>query len=108
MNIEVLKQLADVFGQLKKDESFIGLHDNKIHAKIDALKGKENLQFRSRGGSEYPFEISTEIEGVKIFALAKSEELVDFPQFKEDRKAELKKQLAVLEAELKKEEEATA
>jgi hypothetical protein len=105
MNIELIKQFAEVFSQLKNEEGFICLMDKKIHVKLAVLKDKENLQISKRGGIDYPYEISTEIEGVKIFALATSEDIVHFPKFKEDRKAELKKQLAVLEAELKKEEE---
>ena len=68
-----------------------------MHVGIEDLKGKENLQFRNRGGNDYPFEIFTVIEGVRIFALAEPKDLKEFLQFKGHAKAELLKQIEELE-----------
>jgi hypothetical protein len=112
MNIELLKQLADLrnqFNELKKQYRESGATsiriDGEVHVRVKDLIGKENLVIESRGSrEEYPFELSYSIEGIKVFAIVRLDELANFPQFKEYRKSLLLKQLA----ELENEEEVTA
>jgi hypothetical protein len=99
MNIELIKQFADACDQLTSEVGFISASTHEIHVTIESLKGMDNLQIENRGENSYPYEVFTEIEGIRIFAIGKEEDLSDFPQFREFRKAELKRKLALLEAE---------
>jgi hypothetical protein len=99
MNIELIKQFAEICEQLKNEPGYISFFNNEIHVNCEGIKGMENIQIEIRSGNDYPYKIFTEVEGIKIFAIAKEEELSDFPQFREFRKAELKRKIALLEAE---------
>lgn len=111
MNIELLKQLANLSNQFKelnkqfREEGPYAIRiDGEVHVTLTDLVGKENLVSINRGSEEYPYEIYYFEEGIKIFAIARTEQLKDFPQFKEFHRNFLLKQLADLE----KEEEVTA
>jgi hypothetical protein len=107
MNIELLRKLADLrdqFDDLKKefkqDGTFTPRIEGEVQTRISNLVGKDNLVIESRDSIDYPYEVYTQVEGIKVFALATTDNLVDFPQFKERRKALLLKQLAELESEV--------
>jgi hypothetical protein len=103
MNIELVKQAADIYGELSKEAGFISLNSSfgkvECHVTPAVMKDMDNLQLTQRADSKYPFTVFSEIDGIKFFAVLDSKELADFPQFKEDIRAKLLKQLAELDKE---------
>jgi hypothetical protein len=104
MNIELIKRLADLRNQFNELESEFreeGAYTIRINGSVQVsfskLIGKENLEISSRASEDYPFEISTVVAGIKIYAIANVEDITKFPQLKEDRKSILLQQLASLE-----------
>jgi hypothetical protein len=98
LNIQLIKQLANIFDQMKNEPGFISFMNNEVHVHVETLKGFNNLQIESHEG-RFPYKVFAEVDGIRIFAIAKDEELSDFPQFREFRKAELQRKLAILESE---------
>jgi hypothetical protein len=95
----------NAFMELKKelyDSGVIGLnmYDADVQVKHTALLGEEKVEIETRNCSEYPFQVFIVEDGIKVFALLSFEESKQFPQFKEQVKAELQKQLKYLEEDV--------
>jgi hypothetical protein len=110
VNIELIKRLADLRNQFNELQSEFqsefqkeGVYTIRINGSVQVstskLIGKANLEISSRDSEDYPFEISTVVEGIKIYAIANVEDITKFPQFKEQRKVILLQQLAEIEKE---------
>jgi hypothetical protein len=104
MNVELVKQFANIRMALK-EQGVYGIIDNQLQVETSALKGFEQLQVATRSNSElYPYEVFTEVHGVKIFSLVTAEGIKELPQLdkqlKEQVKEGLRKQLAYLEEDV--------
>lgn len=102
MNVEKMKEFVQVANELQSEGVYgfsVGIKQCGFHVSDEKLVNEPNLQIKGRGGSDYPYEIYVEHDGFKVFALIKTEQLKDFPQFKEQTKTELLKQLAALDQE---------
>lgn len=104
MNIEKIKQFAQVSSELKSDENVIAIRLDfqgcRVHVQKEALVTIENLKIKNRDESTYSYEIYTMIDDINVFCLVTNEELKLFPQFLDFRKADLLNQLAELEKEM--------
>lgn len=105
MNIEKLKQFIGLARELT-DEGVLGLSYffKEFHVNKKALLGMEDIQIEKRNDRDYPYEIFVRVEGIKLFGLAKAEDIKHLPQFKAFLKADLLRQLEELDSE----EEVTA
>jgi peptide subunit release factor RF-3 len=104
MNVELIKQFADIRQSLK-EEGVYGIIDNQLQVSNSVLKEFEQLQVKTRNdGSNYPYEVFAEVEGIRIITLVTSENIKEFPQldkqYKEQLKADLLKQLSYLEEDV--------
>ncbi|MBT2727873.1 hypothetical protein J7E63_13080 [Bacillus sp. ISL-75] len=103
MNIDKIKEFVHLADELREEGVFgFSFHSNAVHVNKKELIHFENLQIENSDGSEYPYEIFIEVDGYKIFALAKFEDIKDLPglaDHKEKLKAELLNQIAKLEQE---------
>jgi uncharacterized membrane protein YukC len=100
MNIEKMKQFAELASQLKKEGVYgFGIEENRFHVSQKEIKGLENLEIKVRDdlNSDFPFEISHKGDGFVVFSLATKDNLKQFPQFKDFFRKELLKQLRALE-----------
>jgi hypothetical protein len=85
MNIEKIKE----FIALRKgllETGVIGLdpYADIVHIYKAKLANESDLHIEKRGCHEYPYEISTVRDGIKLFCIATDEELLKhFPQFVE-------------------------
>lgn len=102
MNVQLMKEFVKLAFELQ-DEGVFGFTVNfdgcEFHVSSELIENEPNLQIETRGDSTYPYQIYVDHGDVKIFALLKEDELKRFPQFKEDVKARLRKQLEELEEE---------
>jgi hypothetical protein len=104
MNLELVKQFADI-SQALKEEGVYGISKDSLHVSASVLKDFEQVQLEARVDSDYyPYEVFIKVEGIKIFCLVTSEGIKEFPQLvkqqKEHLKAELMKRLAYLEEDV--------
>jgi hypothetical protein len=101
MDIQKMKEVAGLMQELRAEGVMsFNLQNNEFHVNKRDLLGLTHLQIESRSSTDYPYEISIKEDGVRFFALAKTADLKDFPQFKEFLKADLKRQLAYLEEDV--------
>jgi hypothetical protein len=107
MNMEKIKAFIQLAQELET-EGMYGFHNQEMHVSREVIQRMNNLQIKVRHSENYPFEISTKVDGIKIFALAGPEELKEFPQFQNIRKEAIRKQIEALEVELNQGEEASA
>jgi hypothetical protein len=100
MNIEKMKEYVRLERELK-EEGVFGFHvEGAFQVRDEMLKDEPNLQLQYRDSNEYPYEIYVQHDGIIIYAIITAGQLKDFPQFKEQAKGELKKQLAYLEEDV--------
>jgi hypothetical protein len=104
MNLELVKQFADI-RQALKEEGVFGISKDSLHVSASVLKDFEQVQLEARVDCDYyPYEVFIKVEGIKIFCLVTSEGIKEFPQLvkqnKEHLKAELMKRLAYLEEDV--------
>lgn len=84
MNIEKIKEFIALRSELRAS-GVLGLSvwDDKIHMEAGKLVNAD-VQVSTRNCSDFPFEISTNIDGVEIFAVLTKEKLNQlYPQFTE-------------------------
>ena len=101
MNMELIKSFINLREQLH-ESGVIGLniHEDEIHVRTEVLLKEEGVICEYLGGDHYPYEVSKDIEGIRFFARCDAKELSHYPQFKEQIKAELQKQLDGLEEDV--------
>lgn len=100
MNIEKMKKIVKLQNELK-EEGVFGFHiEGAFQVDSESLKHEPNLKLVSRGTTEYPYEIYSQHDGIKIYAVLRTDELKKFPQFKQQAKDELLKKLAYLEEDV--------
>jgi len=94
-----MKEFIQLKNELKQEGVYgFSFHENGFHVDHEILINEPHLQIKSRiTGGEYPYEIYVEHAGFKVYAIIRTEQLKKFPQFKEQAKAKLLKQLAELD-----------
>jgi hypothetical protein len=101
MNIEKMQQIANLFNELKEEGVYGFLHGkHEFHVNPDKLADQPNLQISSRESVDFPHEIYVQHDGFKVFAILRPDQIKNFPQFKEQEKAELRKRLEYLEEDV--------
>ncbi|MFS0776223.1 hypothetical protein ABC255_09470 [Neobacillus sp. 3P2-tot-E-2] len=111
MNVELLKTFAEVSEAFRAERDVLSIGIGSAHVRLGLLEkigNADNIQISNRSDSEYPFELSIVIEGLKLYALAKTKDLGKFPQLKVTHKEQLKEMLMKQLAELENDEEVTA
>lgn len=85
MNIEKIKQFIEIRNDLSKSGVIgLSLYADEIHMLPEVLANEQDLTLKIRQYDEYPYEISTIRDGIKIFCIANKENLAKFfPQFLE-------------------------
>lgn len=100
MNIEKLKQFVSLAQELT-DEGVLGLRYffKEFHINKKALLEMEDIQIEKRNDHDFPYQIFVMVDGIKLYALAKAEDIKHLPQFKAFLKADLLRQIEELEEE---------
>jgi hypothetical protein len=102
MNIEKMKKVIDLLADVEIEDGVFGFdfHAKGFHVRPSAISNEPDLQLESRGSEAFPYEIFVQHEGFKVFAIITNEQIKDFPQFHEQTKADLLKQLSYLEEDV--------
>jgi hypothetical protein len=101
MNIEKMQLIANLFNELKEEGVYGFIHGkHEFQVNEAKLADEPNLQIASRESADFPYEIYVQFKGFKVFAILRPEQIKNYPQFREQAKADLKKQLEYLEEDI--------
>jgi hypothetical protein len=101
MNMELIKSVVDNRQALNQSGVIgISMWSDEVHIASNVLIQEEGLTLQFIGGDLYPYEISKEVDGIRLFSRCNAEEVSQNPQLKEQIKAELQKQLDYLEEDV--------
>lgn len=83
MNIEKIKEFIALRSELYASGVIgLNLYEDAVHVDSSKLVGAADLQIASRGWEKYPYEVSINQDGIKIFAILTKTQLEElYPQF---------------------------
>jgi hypothetical protein len=85
MNIEKIKQFIELKKELYKEGVIAtGSEGEYIQVKEEKMFGLPNLKVIARNSDEYPYEISTHIDGIEFLTVISEDEKHLFPELFEE------------------------
>lgn len=98
MNIEKIKEFVRLGEELRAEGVGHYFGGKSINVGLENLIEMKNVQIAIRDkNSDYPYEVFVMVDEIKLYSIAKLDNVKHLPQFKEFVKAHLLEQLTALE-----------